>query len=1445
MTSLKNVAVDIVRLERRMSRLERTGSLTYSSIDDGALDVTDGEGTVTMQIGKQFDSTYAVAPLVGPPPPQPTDAVCEPQLSAVNVTWDGLFAGGALAPMDFARVEVHASPDIDNQADTADTLIGTFETPRGGTQVFPVPTPGTNYVRLVARSQSGKSSTPSNPVAVTPITGDDITADVLSIANAANDAATAAQTAATAAVTAANGKNKNYYQATPPTGGTYVDGDLWFDTDDGNKPYQWQGGAWVSVQDAMIATAISASGAALTAANAAQVTADGKNRIYYQTTAPTGGTYVVGDLWFDTDDGNKPYRWDGAAWTVSVITATLVGPNAVTVGTIATGAVTTNTLAAGAVTANKLNVVVGGGNLVADSSFELSTALNTTSGWVVNGGGVTGVKDTAQKFLGAQSFKFTPAGVENYGYFPPDGATNGSGSGAVVRPASIVGATYSASIYVFTDTAQSLALYNYGTPNVAGPTVAVPANTWTRLTLTYVAGATNFISVRVPGRATAVLGNLWLDAFQIELGDVPTAYSPKTDEILPGTINATMMQAGTITATSGVIANLAITNTMIATGIDATKITVGTLSANLIGSHTITSDKIIVSSLDNLLYDPTFDAPLGTSWEAPSYAVIDPTGSRSGGKALKVTLTSADQTIFNLPLDVTKVEAGWGFRVSINFKATVPVPDSGVNLVLRVKDTTGTIVQTSGVGSDATDANTWASTSQIVTVPTGGVVVSAYLEFPATFASGTVWIDTPSMNRAADGSLIVDGQITADKISAHTITADEMDPTYLKAGFVLAGQITVGAITITPTGGVQIPQPDGGVISFPADGTAATITADLIALSLQVKNGLQVSGQGSIQGEIVLNNGISQPASPPTVSAVWYGSDGGSLTTLPDGGIPGTLDPIAVTDHPTDSTLMVQVATFQHIRFGPCTGIRYIDKATLSVNSDVSTYISVAFNGWVRAGTLYYTIAQESNGNFYWYTLNQSTGFARVQRTLIGNAYTFHSGKPSLVTDGTLVGMVWVPLDGNLYLRWHNPGSWTPVGTDKTLLSGAAAPGDYNLVGDTYLGAADTGSTRLWVGMQNWTDSPNVFSWTYNTSTNGVTRDTTQDFPLAYGSSQNGLIYEPTQGRFMTVGDAWWTYSKIQSTTVNAQYTWYDGDSAAYPAGTVINGIDVSGTPSGTHESLPSQVTTKTMPRRSWPSISCSPAPDVSDTDPSDLHVDKANRIGLYVSVGGGTLFRYGYLAVGVRSVSAFDTLPTSGTAPTTNGFLTAANAPGKISSSALRLDGQPKNYIDGSGAARMDGLLPPGSINMYAGSVAPSGWLLCQGQALPRSGAYADLFNAIGTAYGAGDGSTTFNVPDLRSRLPFGVGGAAVRGQTELGAGVVGADDATRQARTDHTHDHGSGTLVNSATDLNLNTNTTTGGTANRLTQAAPHAHNITGRVASGGPSQHAFTAVNFIIKT
>lgn len=73
---------------------------------------------------------------------------------------------------------------------------------------------------------------------------------------------------------------------------------------------------------------------------------------------------------------------------------------------------------------------------------------------------------------------------------------------------------------------------------------------------------------------------------------------------------------------------------------------------------------------------------------------------------------------------------------------------------------------------------------------------------------------------------------------------------------------------------------------------------------------------------------------------------------------------------------------------------------------------------------------------------------------------------------------------------------------------------------------------------------------------------------------------------------------------------------------------------------------------------------------------------------------------------------------------------------------------------------VPAGSMLAFGGAAAPNGFLLCTGAAISRT-AYAKLFTAIGTTFGSGDGSTTFNIPDTRNRAHVGSGSLYAAGAT------------------------------------------------------------------------------------
>lgn len=81
------------------------------------------------------------------------------------------------------------------------------------------------------------------------------------------------------------------------------------------------------------------------------------------------------------------------------------------------------------------------------------------------------------------------------------------------------------------------------------------------------------------------------------------------------------------------------------------------------------------------------------------------------------------------------------------------------------------------------------------------------------------------------------------------------------------------------------------------------------------------------------------------------------------------------------------------------------------------------------------------------------------------------------------------------------------------------------------------------------------------------------------------------------------------------------------------------------------------------------------------------------------------------------------------------------------------------------------GTIQLWGAAAAPTGALLCQGQAVSRT-TYAALFAIIGTTFGAGDGSTTFNVPNFQGVVPKGVGSQDINGRTKTGPALGVAEE-------------------------------------------------------------------------
>jgi microcystin-dependent protein len=187
--------------------------------------------------------------------------------------------------------------------------------------------------------------------------------------------------------------------------------------------------------------------------------------------------------------------------------------------------------------------------------------------------------------------------------------------------------------------------------------------------------------------------------------------------------------------------------------------------------------------------------------------------------------------------------------------------------------------------------------------------------------------------------------------------------------------------------------------------------------------------------------------------------------------------------------------------------------------------------------------------------------------------------------------------------------------------------------------------------------------------------------------------------------------------------------------------------------------------------------------------------------------------------------------------------------------------------------IIPTGVIQMWPTVSAPTGFLNCDGSAVSRT-TYAALYAVVGTTFGSGDGSTTFNLPNYTNRMPYGttIGSTGGSSTTTLdgsnlpahthsfsGSGSTNSASANIQ---DPSHNHG----INSAIGANQGSNQGFGagglypptgyinGTANATTGIydAGHAHSvsISGTTGSAGSGVAATTispylGINFIIKT
>lgn len=413
------LAADLERVRKLVEGFAHAPQLSNSSLEDGFVDEYDADGNISSKWGQQFDQTHGTYALRGPEPPVATAPIVTPALQALIVAWDGFLVGDALVPMDWLRLEVHVSDTPGFDPSSADTLRATIETPRGAEVLIATgveETPATRYVKFVVRTLPGNAGAPSEESSGTPGTPEDFVGEV--------------------------GTHIYYGPATP------VDpklGELWYaEVSAGPPPVyesrRWDGDSWEPLADEGAANALAE---AVAAAEVAAL----KGRLFAQTTAPANPPAVgqpalaTNDFWIDTDDGNRPYRWNGTIWFATRWGNNAIAPNSLTASsvlvtgsitsaTIQTGAIVTDKIAAGAVTA--ASAILAAASVV-DANIQTLTAGKITAGTMAADVVVGGKLTTA---LAGQRVEMTNAGFFSY---------DSGGNQRVAIPAS-GGATFSGTV---------------------------------------------------------------------------------------------------------------------------------------------------------------------------------------------------------------------------------------------------------------------------------------------------------------------------------------------------------------------------------------------------------------------------------------------------------------------------------------------------------------------------------------------------------------------------------------------------------------------------------------------------------------------------------------------------------------------------------------------------------------------------------------------------------------------------------------------------------------------------------------------------------------------------------------------------------------------------------------------------------------------------------------
>jgi len=523
---------------------------------------------------------------------------------------------------------------------------------------------------------------------------------------------------------------------------------------------------------------------------------------------------------------------------------------------------------------------------------------------------------------------------------------------------------------------------------------------------------------------------------------------------------------------------------------------------------------------------------------------------------------------------------------------------------------------------------------------------------------------------AAEPGPITPGVLDPSKVS-------EIVTARLVAGFILTGSIQVGNITINPETGITIPQSNGGTITFPADGSAATVDAHINARSLNVEQDWSINGYGELGGDLVMRAGIPNPAVAPVVTQGWPTIEvpdySWSILYLEEGGNPWL---------PGGSSLIdwqeFDVATQQFVG-----AERRLNGVPRTIGDPNRVSVEQVWRDDTTGGVWVFGYRINHSPQDYVFLLLDPTWETVVETYVIGTMADLSYVGVGVNPDRTNNVVLVFTSDTGVRTRTYTLDGTVTPGAASALLPGAPTGG---YASDAVGFMFGTGSAKQYLYLNPVGAPTKLWAFEADPGSSTWVRRTTADMtragsdsvgpkqllavnPLGDNHDQELLEVDHNGGDTRVYRHA---RPNLAGDVLKAAYTWADRNAT-----------------NGTHETAASPTTTVTLGQGMFPVIVGGAAPEAEITDPT--RVDLADRIGIYAAFGAAALTRFDYLAKGIRGTNLGDvtpiTPPTAGNPPpASNGFAALNADPASIKSQATDSNG-PLIDLSGDGVWRLGGL--------------------------------------------------------------------------------------------------------------------------------------------------------------